>query len=157
MTKTRSSMKILACLMAVVAVLCSMVVSVSALEPTEDGAEYTPSLKAVIPVPHTLDFFTGTVIVTTKDGINTVRVELKPDASVTVNGVTVRGTIDGASTESEGYTAEVEGGWLIVTCSDEMTTETFGPVITFKITREDGVTHQDMPAQLILTEVNAED
>lgn len=32
MTKTRSSMKILACLMAVVAVLCSFAISASAME-----------------------------------------------------------------------------------------------------------------------------
>lgn len=117
MTKTRSSMKILACLMAVVAVLCSFAISASALEPTKDGVEYTPSLQEVIPVPHTLDFFTGKVeVVLNEDesdpeaSTNTVRVELKPKAAVTVNGQTVTGQITGASTTSAGYTASVENG-----------------------------------------------
>ena len=47
MTKTRSSMKILACLMAVVAVLCSFAISASALEIDQEYQPYFSNMSAM--------------------------------------------------------------------------------------------------------------
>ena len=134
MTKTRSSMKILACLMAVVAVLCSFAISASAMEP---GAEYTPELEVKSTVPHELDFFDGSATVSS-DG-KTVTIPLKNPATVTVtiggNSYKAVGYISSAVSASEGFTASVNDGHdlLTVTSDADLDVDEFTPSITFNV------------------------
>lgn len=150
MTKVNSVGKRLGAAVMACAMAMAMAVGAGALDANKT---YEPDLEAVIPVPHTLEFFEGNAEVTDGADVDTVTIELKDPASVTVNGTTVEGVITRATCSTPGYTAEIVDNNLVVTCDANVDAEDFGAVITFDIERMDGVPHGSMPAKLVLSEV----
>lgn len=155
-TKSNGILKRLGALVMALGLTCALAVTASALEV---DATYEASLEAtVVFPPHDLDFFASDAFVEDNgDGTQTVTIALLEDAKVTVFGQTVTGNITGASTETEGYTAAVEDGVLIVTCPETVTADQFAPVLDFKVELDNyGEEHEDVSAVLYLSEVVAE-
>ena len=158
MTKTRSSMKILACLMAVVAVLCSFAISASAMEP----GNYTPKLSVDSYVPHELNFFENDTVTVSEDRLSVIAT-LKDPAYVIVTppGSSTSYTAEGritsvtlADSSPAGYTVEFANDVLTITTSELIDADQFKPVLTFEvdiISTEGTVTrHQTVNATMTL-------
>jgi hypothetical protein len=161
--------KVLTLALVVVMMVSVFAISASAI----DDGEYAASLQATVAFPpHTLDFFDGPAVVTTTGDcsceeaneceepypcdetcVATVTIPLKIPASVTVFNVTVYGELDSAESATEGYTAVIEDGYLIVTGPGCIPLSEFAPTIIFGIERYDEVPHADMPAILHLAAI----
>lgn len=123
--------------------------------------EYTPSLTVDLTTgapPHSLNFFDGKATATTavQDGslVSVVTAPLKNPATVTVtigdNSYESTGSITGAVAVTDGYTATVTDGNLVVTGPATTAAGDFQPVIKFTIQLQGNATHRDVEATLHL-------
>lgn len=139
---------------ATLAMACVMAFSVSAgaLDVT---TTYTTALSVESTVPHDLDFFSSQAAVTdNEDGTQDVSIKLGDTATVTVTiggaAYTATGSVSGASSNTTGYTAAVENGYLVVTCEEDVDVDDFSANITFSVSLDSG-THKDVAATLTLS------